>query len=306
MEKTLKDLLEGLLNTLDPSKEVIAESVREDISTRFVEAVTKAVEAETGTIDEVVATQMETITTQIAESKLVHAKELTDLTEAHATAVDAIDVQFSEMLEFAISQFDDRSVAELTKVKEAFDTYMDKEMDDLCESVEAIIDNKLDEANTDEDITGLARLEKLEKAFESMKDIFFTDTVLESKVNESVGSMKGEFDKVLSQNIVLTKKLNKIEVDSFIESETETMKPALKDYMVERFENGKITDVKEGWESAQEDFKALDEENRRLAKEGIEALDLDTNLDKDFEEEHETPVNEAYANVASQYANYIH
>ena len=307
MEKTLKELLEGLLNTLDPSKEVIAESVREDMTTRFVEAVQEAVKAETGTIDEAIALQMELIAAQITESKKAHATEISDLNESFESRVDALDEQFSSMLEFAIGQFDERSVAELTKVKEAFDVYIEKEMDDLCESVETIIENRLDEANTEEDVAGLAKLEKYEKAFEAMRTIFYTDTVLEQKVTESVGGMKTEFDKVLSQNIILTKKLNKIEVDTFIESETDAMKPSLKDYMVERFENGKITDVKENWESAQEDFKLLDEENRRLAKESIEDLNINHKLDEDEDEDEEakSPVNEAYARSASAYAKMI-
>lgn len=307
MEKTLKEILEGLLNTLDPSKEVVTESVREDISTKFITAVTEAVQSEKVKLDEAVASQMEDLNKQIDELKETHEAEKNDLIDEGVEAVRTLDEQFADMLEFVVVKFDEAAVAKLEQCKEAFDSSLDGEIEDLCESVEAIIDTKLEECTCDEDIAGLAKLEKLQAAFESMREIFFKDAILDKKVTESVGSMKEDYDKLLSSNIVMAKKLNKIEVDSFLESETDGMKPALKDYLVERFENAKIDDVKENWEKAQEDFKAINEETRRLAKENAESLKINDKIDEEEEDEIETEsvVNEAdayYKNVAESYA----
>jgi hypothetical protein len=311
MEKTLKEILEGLLNTLDPSKEVVTESIREDISTKFIEAVTEAVTNEKVKIDEAVAGQMEALETQIESLKESHEADKQALIDEGVEAVQQIDEQFAEILEFTIAKFDEGAVAKLEQCKEAFDAALDGEIEDLCESVEAIIDTKLDEANTEEDIAGLAKLEKLEAAFESMREIFFKDAVLEKKVTESVGSMKEDYDKLLASNIAMAKKLNKIDVDSFLESETEGMKPAMKDYLVERFENAKLADLKEAWEAAQEDFKQLDEENRRLAKKDVEDLKVNSKIDEDDSEDDDgsDPITEAdayYAKAAAGYANLIH
>lgn len=306
MEKTLKEILEGLLDTLDPSKEVVTESIREDISTSFISAVTEAVENEKVKIDEAVAGQMDDLNKQIDALKESHEAEKQGLIDEGVAAVAHIDEKFAEMLEFTVSQFDESAVAKLEQCKEAFDKALDTEIEDLCESVEAIIDTKLDEANTKEDITGLAKLEKLESTFESMREIFFKDVVLEQKVSESVGSMKEDYDKLLASNIAMSKKLNKIEVDSYLESETEGMKPAQRDYLVERFENSRVDDVKESWEAAIEDFKKLDEENRRLAKNGVDELKVNGKIDEstDDAEEDETvsEANDYYANAAAGYA----
>lgn len=307
MEKTLKEILEGLLNTLDPSKEVVTESVREDISTKFIAAVTEAVQTEKQKIDEAAAEQLATVSAQIETLKEAHEAEKKSLVEEGVAAVAALDEQFADILEFTVSQFDESAVAKLQQCKEAFDTALDTEIEDLCETVEAIIDSKLEEATCAEDVAGLAKLSKLETAFESMREIFFKDAVLEQKVTESVGSMKTDYDKLLASNIAMAKKLNKIEVDAFLESETEGLKPALKDYLVERFENAKIDEVKEKWEAAQDDFKKIDEENRRLAKKNAEELKINSKIDEEEEaDEEEKQVNEAdeyYKNAAAAYAN---
>lgn len=306
MEKTLKELLEGLLNTLDPSKEVVTESIREDISKQFVEAVTAAVKSEKVTIDEAIACRLEEVNAQIDVLKESHEAEKKSLIDEGVAAVAKLDEHFAELLEFTVDQFDAKAVAKLEECKAAFDNALDVEIEDLCESVEAIIETKLETANCDEDIVGLAKLEKLEQAFESMREIFFKDAVLDKKVTESVGSMKTDYDKLLSQNIVMAKKLNKIEVDTFIESETEGMKPSLRDYLVERFETAKLTDVKENWEQAQEDYRNKETETRRLAKESIEDLKINVKIDEEEEEEDQPEVSaldEHYASAASHYAN---
>lgn len=306
MEKTLKEILEGLLNTLDPSKEVVTESIRDDISTQFIAAVTEAVSSEKENIDEALAAKMVTINAQIDVLKEEHEAEKAALVNEGVEAVRILDEKFAETLSFVVSQFDEKAVAKLEQCKEAFDNALDVEIEDLCETVEKIIETNLESANTEEDITGLAKLEKLEAAFESMREIFFKEAVLDQKVTESVGSMKEDYDKLLSQNIAMAKKLNKNEVDAYLESETEGLKPALKDYLVERFENAKIADVKENWEAAQEDFKKLDEENRRLAKESVEDLNIDAQIDENDDEEND--LNEAdsyYKNAADSYANLI-
>ncbi len=305
MEKTLKELLEGLLNTLDPSKEIVTEGIRTDISEQFITAVTEAITSEKIKFDEAVAVQLEDLNKQIDILKENHEAEKQSLIDDGVKIIETLDETFAELLEFTIDQFDEKAVAKLEECKAAFDGALDGEIEDLCESVEAIIETKLETANCDEDVAGLAKLAKLEAAFESMRDIFFKEAVLEQKVTESVGSMKENYDKLLSQNITMSKKLNKIEIDTFIESETEGMKPALKDYLVERFENGKITDVKESWETAQEDFKEIDKNNRRLAKESLEELKVDVNIVEEDEEDTPdiTAIDEHYKNAANQYAN---
>lgn len=313
MEKTLKEILEGLLNTLDPSKEVVTESIRNDISTKFITAVTEAVSSavasEKATMDEAVAGQLEDLNKQIDSLTESHKTELASLVEQNEQKVTSIDEAFASLLEFTVEQFDAAAVKKLEECKAAFDAALDTEIEDLCETVETIIDTKLQESNTNEDISGLAKLEKLETAFEAMRTIFFKDGILDSKITEAVGDMKVDYDKLLSDNIVMSKKLNKIEVDSFLESETEGMKPALKDYLVERFGNAKLADIKEAWESAQEDFKALDEENRRLARKAAKGTDVDANLDEKNEEgEDQDKIDEAdtyYQNAAAGYAKFI-
>lgn len=313
MEKTLKEILEGLLNTLDPSKEVVTESIRNDISTKFITAVTEAVSsavaAEKETMDEAVAGQLEDLNKQIDTLTESHKTELATLVEQNEQKVTSIDEAFASLLEFTVEQFDAAAVKKLEECKAAFDAALDTEIEDLCETVETIIDNKLQESNTDEDISGLAKLEKLEAAFESMRTIFFKDGILDSKITEAVGDMKSDYDKLLAANIAMTKKLNKIEVDTYLESETEGMKPALKDYLVERFANAKLEDIKEAWETAQDDYKALDEENRRLARKSAEPAKVDGKIDEQEKEEgEETEINEAdtyYQNAAAGYAKFL-
>lgn len=308
MEKTLKEILEGLLNTLDPSKEVVTESIREDISGKFITAVTEAVKAESNKIDEAVAAQIDALNTQIDSLKEAHEAEKKELLDEGVAAVASVDEEFAGLLEFAIDQFDKRAVAKLEECQAAFDHTLDKEIEDLCETVEQIVETKLEEATSDEDISKLAKLEKLEQAFESMRAIFFKDAVLEQKVTESVGTMKSEFDKLLSQNIAMAKKLNKIEVDSFLESSTEGLKPALKKYLVERFENDKIDEIKESWDTAIDDYKKLDEENRLLAAKNAKKLDVNGKIDESQEEDDEPKedLNESYyAQMAKQYSKFF-
>lgn len=309
MEKTLKDILEGLLDTLDPSKEVVTESVRTDISTKFIEAVNAAVSTETSKIDEAVAAKFDDLNTQINVLKESHEAEKQALIDEGVEALKSVDESYATMLEFAISQFDESAVSKLQECKDAFDSALDTEIEDLCESVEAIIDTKLEEANCDEDIVGLAKLEKLEKAFESMRDILFKDAVLEQKVTESIGSMKTDYDKLLSDNIVMSKKLNKIEVDSFLESETDGLKPALKDYLVERFENSKLVDIKENWDAALEDFNKIDEENRKLARSTAKNLNIDSKLDEDVDDDAVIDdvegIDEHYQHAAQSYVRFF-
>lgn len=309
MEKKIKDILEGLLNTLDPSKEVVTESVREDITSKTIAALTEAVQAEAGKIDEAVAAQIDTLNSQIDTLKEAHEAEKKDLIDEGVKAVAKVDESFADLLEFSIAQFDKRAVAKLEECQSAFDLALDKEIEDLCESVEGIVESKLQEATTEEDISKLAKLEKLEAAFESMREIFFKDGILEQKVTESVGTMKSEFDNLLAQNIAMAKKLNKIEVDSFIDESTEGMKPALKNYLVERFENDKIANVKENWETAIEDFKQLDEENRRLAAKNAKKLDVNGELNEDKEDDLEDEkLDESdtyFKNIAKSYSKFF-
>lgn len=310
MEKTLKTLLEGLLNTLDPSKEVINESIREDISSGFVTAVTEAVEAEKIKIDESIAIQMEDLNKQIDTLKESHKAEKQELIDEGVKAVKTLDESFAEILEFTVKQFDEKAVEKLTQCKEAFDKALDVEIEDLCESVEAIIENKLEEISPEADLVDSAKLAKYEKAFESMKEIFFNDAILDQKVTESVGSMKADYDKLLSQNIAMAKKLNKIEVDAFIESETDGMKLSQKKYLTERFENSKISEIKESWESAKEDFKRIDEENRRLAKKTAEHININTKIYEKVKDgvNNDENLNETeayYRNIAAQYSKLI-
>lgn len=310
MEKTLKTLLEGLLNTLDPSKEVITESIREDISSGFVTAVTEAVEAEKIKIDESIAIQMEDLNKQIDTLKESHKAEKQELIDEGVKAVKTLDESFAEILEFTVKQFDEKAVEKLTQCKEAFDKALDVEIEDLCESVEAIIENKLEEISPEADLVDSAKLAKYEKAFESMKEIFFNDAILDQKVTESVGSMKADYDKLLSQNIAMAKKLNKIEVDAFIESETDGMKLSQKKYLTERFENSKISEIKESWESAKEDFKRIDEENRRLAKKTAEHININTKIYEKVKDgvNNDENLNETeayYRNIAAQYSKLI-
>lgn len=314
MEKTLKEILEGLLNTLDPSKEVVTESIRNDISTKFIKAVTEsissAVSAEKATINEAVAGQLEELNKQIDILTESHKTELATLVEQNEQKITSIDEAFAGLLEFTVEQFDAAAVKKLEECKAAFDKALDTEIEDLCETVETIIDTKLQESNTDEDISGLAKLEKLEQAFEAMRTIFFKDGILDSKITEAVGDMKQDYDKLLASNIAMSKKLNKIEVDTYLESETEGMKPALKDYLVERFANAKLDDIKEAWETAQEDFKAIDEENRRLARKSAKGASVDSKIDEGAEDKDEDLqyVNESekiYESAANTYAKYF-
>jgi hypothetical protein len=308
MENTLKEILEGLLNTLDPSKEVVTESIREDMTSKFIATVTEAVKAESAKVDEAAVAKMDELNQAIDTLKESHEAEKAELLSDSIIAVKTLDESFADLLTFTVEQFDEVAVGKLEQCKEAFDKALESEIEDLCESVEAIIETKLETANADEDIAGLAKLDKLEAAFESMREIFFKEAVLDEKVNESVGSMKEDYDKLLTQNITLAKKLNKIEVDSYLESETEGLKPALKDYMIERFENSKIADVKELWESAEEDFKKLDEENRQLAKKSVSELDVDPKLDESEEDEPEKELTESeeyYENAANGYSQFF-
>ena len=217
-----------------------------------------------------------------------------------------MDESFAKMLEFTVATFDERSVEELVSCKEAFDKYLETEMEDLAESVEYLIENKLELEQTNESLDATAKLEKLTEAFDAMKKILFTGVMLDEKIEESVGTMKVDYDKLLQQNIKLSRKLNKLDVDTFIESETDAFTPALKDYLVERFENAKLSDIKEKWEEAQEDYKKIDEENRRLATEDIDDLVIDSHLDEEVDDDE--PVNEnndPYKQAASQYATYL-
>jgi len=310
MENTLKEILEGLLNTLDPSKEVVTESIREDMTKKFITAISEAVKSETIKVDEAIACQMEDLNKQIENLTESHKEEKKKLIGEGVEAIKIIDESFAKILEFTVEQFDSVAVAKLEQCKKAFDESLETEIEDLCESVEAIIETKLEEANCNEDIAKLAKLDKLEKAFEGMRTIFFKDAILDEKITESVGTMKEDYDKLLSQNIVMAKKLNKIEVDSFLESETEDLKPALKSYMVERFENSKLDEVKELWDSTIEEYKKLDEENRKLAKKSIKKLDIDKKIDEQNEDEdNKEDLNEAdnyYKRAADGYSRFFH
>jgi len=310
MEKKITELLEGLLDTLDPSKEVLTESIRTDMAKQFVDAIIEGVKSETETLDEAVQSQM-VVLQKAFDVKLAEASDASDATIAElkteaVAAVAEMDETFAKILEFTIATFDERSVEELTSCKDAFDKYLETEMEDLAESVEYLIENKLEIETTNESLDTDAKLEKLQTAFESMKTILFSNVVLDEKIEESVGTMKEDYDKLLQQNITMGRKLNKIDVDAFIESESEALKPALKDYLVERFESAKLSDVKEKWESAQEDFKKLDEENKRIATTDIDGLDIDSHLDEDVDDD--KPVNESadpYKAASAQYARYI-
>lgn len=310
MEKKITELLEGLLDTLDPSKEVLTESIRTDMAKQFVEAMTAAVESETETLDEAVQSQMvvlqKAFDVKLTEAKDASEVEIAELMTEAVEAVAKMDESFAKTLEFTVATFDERSVEELVSCKEAFDTYLETEMEDLAESVEYLIENKLELEQTNESLDNTAKLEKLSEAFESMKKILFSGVVLDEKIEESVGTMKEDYDKLLQQNIKLSRKLNKLDVDTFIESETDAFTPSLKDYLVERFENAKLSDIKEKWEDAQEDYKKIDEENRRLATEDIDDLNIDSHLNEDVDDD--APVNESfdpYKQASQQYAKYI-
>lgn len=303
MKDTLKSLVEGLLNTLDPSNDVLTESVKSDMTATFVEAVSEAVEGETNKIDEAISLQMDSLNEQITQLKESHAVREQEIIDEGVAAIASIDEAFADQIDFAIDQFDIRAVEELERCKVAFDESLETELDDLAESVEQLIENSLEANVPDEDLSGLAQLAQYKHAFESMRDILFKDVVLDQKVTESVGSMKTNYDRLVTQNIALNKQINKIKVDKHLATACEGMNAGMKDYLVERFENAKLSDIQENWEAAQEDFKALNEENRRLAKEGVKELEINKQLDEDLDEDVPTVENvDPYAAAANAYA----
>jgi len=307
MEK-FKQIIEGLLTNLDPSNAVITESIKEDLTNKFLESVSAAIKSETDLNSNKLAEQLEIINKEL-DNKLneqvkQHELNIEKLTEGFNQILSKLDEESAAAMELVVSTFDDRSVQELNKVKEAFESYLDKEIDDLCESVEAIIDNKLEESNPTEELEDLSKLAKYRKAFESMRNILYKDVVLDELVEESVGTMKSSYDTLIAQNLQLTKELNKIKTDKFLESKLEGAPIAKRKFLEERFEGSTLEQIEEDWDDAIDEYVNIDERIRRKAKSDADKLKIDE--DVDFGDKPVEEITESiYNRYSDMYSNYL-
>lgn len=212
-----------------------------------VEAMKKDKEDSLKQMDESHAIALKKVVDRIDESHTAALKKLVESIDSrHAEmlreALEMIDVDHTTKLAESLKSMDEDHSKKLLQVKEMYEKKYEGR---LVEAVDRFLDTFLKESVPDREIADTAKAIRLERMFESFKQLLFVnDDYVQGEVREAVLDAKQQLDEkqkridsLLAEKVQANDQMRKIEARNVLEEKTRSMAPAKKAFVKKFFES---------------------------------------------------------------------
>lgn len=252
----MKEKLKQILEKLDPKKDILTESVHNELI-QMVEDKEKVIK------EEAFKRALNVTNKKIEELD----EEYTKKTEV---LINKIDQTHTNALKKLVEDIDKDHCTKLLKVKEFYEKKNISEQ--VVDGISSFLDTYLTEVTPKAELVDQAKLKMLEKIVNSIKEcVMVTDDVVQGEFKEAILDAKKqideknkEIDNLMLEKVTLKQEINKIEVVKLLEDKTKNMAPKLKAYVEMFFKDADKKLIEEKFDEAVKAFE--DEEAKRREK----------------------------------------
>jgi len=214
--------------------------------------------------------------------------------------IESIDKDHSEKFKDAISTIDEDHTEKLQVIKEYFENH---HQTDLAEMLSDYLETYLEEVTPEDQIVDKIKLERLEKTFETMKELLmFNEDYVRTEISEAVQDAKDKMDEqqenineLMMDKIELTKKIKKNEAVNLLESKTKDMKSAEAAFVKKYFADADAEEISEKLNEAVAAYEAQEAEEREdlvesatddgtvvdVPQDNVEEIEINENVNKE-------------------------
>ena len=270
-----------LLNKID--NDVLSEESKTQILDVFKQIVESKVEE---AVDEKVLSALK-------EQDESHAKQLTQILEA-------IDKDHSEKMKKIISKIDEEHTEMLKSIVEKYEGMLTEEAKSVFKTLsknvndflEISLDDVLPQDLLSESVKNTVALSKLEKVKEivGIDETFINSHVKDALIDgkAKIEELQEQLNKVLKQNIKVSKEKAKFEKELIIEQKTKGLSSEKREFIIENFKGKDAKAVKENFDYVLKLYEKKEEQLANTLKEAAlkesESLKVDTPEEKILEE----------------------
>lgn len=278
MDADYAEKLQNVADQMNDSKEIALQAQDEDYAEKLETAITAKDEAD--------AEKLQNYADLIDRK---HAEQLEE-------AVNALDKHHALILEQVVQQIDESNSKKLEQVvnliKESANKRMkkmqliyedklkaekDKKLDILAESVEKYINYALEQHLPMKQLVSEAKFKTQQQTLEKITDYLKANSIIqESKENvfqdyeKEINDAKSINNKLISEKIELTDKLNRQEAQIVLEQKLKKSTPAQAKFLREYFKNAKSPRIiEESIEDAKASFQKIQSEKRAKLRESL-------------------------------------
>jgi hypothetical protein len=230
-----------------------------------------------------------------------------DHTEKLQDVVESLDKDHTEKFEHAIATIDEDHTEKLQAIKEYYENH---HQTDLAEMVSDYLETYLEEVTPEDQLIDKIKLERLEKAFNSMREVLlFNDDYVRTEIAEAVEDAKNRMDEqqstineLMMEKIELTKKIKKNEAENLLESKTKDMPSAEAAFIKKYFADADAKEISEKLDEAVAAYEAQEAEERDALVESANQDSTIVEVPTDNVEEIEE-INENVNNIDDSFMN---
>ncbi len=245
--------LEQVVESLDEKHGVMLEEILEKVDADHTGKLEQVVEI----IDEKHGAMLEQILEKIDQE---HASKLEQV-------VEHLDEKHASMLEQVLAKIDEDHTAKMEAIFEAMENHKD---DGMVDKLSAYLKTYLEEVTPTAKLADNAKIDRLEKMFESMKQLLFVnDDYVQTEIKEALEDAKSQIDEankkvdaLMFEKVALSEKLEDKKAKAVLEAKLAKSPVKIRAHCEATFKGASAAEIEEKFQTVVEAFEA-DEKERR-------------------------------------------